>query len=65
MPEIVNTFLLVDDKFMPKIHLTLFRMGREGAKRPYTSFSSVTPTNVGIRSQNFLTFSFNLFVTLV
>ena len=65
MNEIVNTFLLVDDKFMPKIHLSLFRMGWEGAKRPYTSFSSVTPTNVGIRSQTFVTFSFNLFATLV
>ena len=53
MNEIVNTFLLVDDKFMPKIHLKYIR---EGVKRPYTSFSSVTPTNVGIRS-----FSFNLF----
>ena len=32
-----------------------------GQKSPPTSFSPVTSTNVGIRSQNFLTFSFNLF----
>ena len=30
-----------------------------------TSFSPVTSTNVGLRSQNFLTFSFDPFVTLV
>ena len=30
-----------------------------------TSFSPVTSTNVGLSSQNFLTFSFNPFVTLV
>ena len=30
-----------------------------GAKRPPTSFSLVTSTNVGISPQNFLTFSFN------
>ena len=41
--------------------------GEEGgvAKRPPTSFSPVTSTNVEIRPQNFLTFSFNLFATLV
>ena len=37
----------------------------EGAKRPPTSFSPVTSTNVGISPQNFLTFSFNPFATLV
>ena len=30
-----------------------------------TSFSSVTSVNVGISPQNFLTFSFNPFATLV
>ena len=35
------------------------------AKRPPTSFSTVPPRNVGIRPQNFLTCSFNLFTTLV
>ena len=37
-----------------------------GAKSPPpTSFSPVTSTNVGFGSQNFLTFSFNPFATLV
>ena len=40
--------------------------GGEGAKRPIpTSFSPVTSTNVGIRHQNFLTFTFNTFATVV
>ena len=42
--------------------LTLFRMG---AKRPPTSFSFVTSTNVGISPKNFLTFGFKPFATLV
>ena len=36
-----------------------------GAKRPPTSFSPVTSTNVEISPQNLLTFSFNPFATLV
>ena len=40
------------------------RWGR-GAKRPPTSFSPVTFTNVGISPQNILAFSFNPFHTLV
>ena len=36
-----------------------------GKKAPPTSFSPVTSTNVWIRSQNFLTFSFNRFAKLV
>ena len=36
-----------------------------GQKGPPTSFSSVTSTNVGFGPQNFLTFSFNPFATLV
>ena len=43
--------------------LTLFRMG--GGKAPATRFSSVTSANVRISPPNFLTFSFNPFVTLV
>ena len=35
-----------------------------GQKRPPTRFSPVTSTNVGITSQNLLTFSFNPFATL-
>ena len=34
-------------------------------KGPPTSFSVVTPTNVGIRLQNFLTYSFNLFIKAI
>ena len=36
-----------------------------GSKRPPTSFSPATSTNVGFRPQNFLTFSFNPFDRLV
>ena len=36
-----------------------------GGQKDPTSFSLVTSTNVGISSQNFLAFSFNLFPTLV
>ena len=36
-----------------------------GQKDPPTSFSPVTSTNVGVGPQNFLTFSFNSFATLL
>ena len=36
-----------------------------GQKGPPTSFSSVTSVNVEISHQNFLSFSFNPFITLV
>ena len=39
--------------------------GGGGKKAPPTSFSPVTSTNVEIRRQNFLTFSFNPFDRLV
>ena len=39
--------------------------GGGGTKRPPTSFPPVTSTNVAIGPQNFLTFSFNPFATLV
>ena len=46
--------------------LTLFRMGGGVDKKgTSTSFSPVTSTNVGIRFQNFLSFSFNPFDRLV
>ena len=48
------------------IHLTQFRMGGEGQKAPIlTSSPPVTSTDVGVSHQNFLTFSFNPFATLV
>ena len=50
-------------KYLSVSLLTLFWMG--GAKRPPTSFSIVTSTSVGLKPQNFLTFSFNPFTTLV
>ena len=43
--------------------LTLFRMGDQ--RTLPTSFSPVTPTNVEISPQKFLTFSFNPFATLM
>ena len=51
-------------RWIPLYALNLFRIG-VGQKGPSTSFSSVTSTNAGIRPQNFLTFSFNPFATLV
>ena len=39
--------------------------GGRGQKDPPTSFSPVTSKNVGFGTQNFLTFSFNPFATLV
>ena len=39
--------------------------GDKGEKGPPTSFSPVTFTNIGFGPKNFLTFSFNLFATLV
>ena len=39
--------------------------GGRGHKGPHTSFFPVTSTNVRVSPQNFLTFSFNPFATLV
>ena len=50
----------------PYNNLTLFRMGGRAKRHPPpTSFSFVTYINVEISPQNFLTFSFNPFATLV
>ena len=40
-------------------------VGEGAAKRPTTSFSHVTSTNLGLGPKNFLTFSFKPFATLV
>ena len=40
-------------------------VGDGEAKKPPTSFSPVTSTNVGTNPQNVLTFSFNPFATMV
>ena len=60
--------LFPNEIFPDKVHLTFMKVlnkfGRL-AKRPPTSFAAVIPTNVEIRSQNLLTFSFNTFTTLV
>ena len=50
--------------------LTLYRMGGKkppppSPSHPLTSFSPVTTKNVGLSPQNFLTFSFNPFATLL
>ena len=39
--------------------------GRRWQKDSPTSFSPVTSTNLGLSPQNILTFSFNLFATVV
>ena len=46
---------------------TVFRMkgGRGGKKDLPTNFSPVTSTNVGISPKIFLTFSFNIYATLM
>ena len=46
-------------------YLTLFRMGAGGCKQAPSSYSPVASANIGISPQNFLTFSFNSFATLV
>ena len=46
------------------IVLTLFGMGM-GKKTTPNSFFPVTSTNEGVSPENFLTFSYNAFVTLV
>ena len=51
--------------FKPELKLNPIQDGGGGQKGPFTSFSPVTFTNVGIRPQNFLTFSFNPFDRLV
>ena len=51
-------------EFYLKRPLTLFKMGGE-KKSPPTSFFPVTSTNVEFGPQNFLTFSFKPFTTLV
>ena len=44
----------------------LFNLIQDGGQKgPPTNFSSVTFTNVGISPQNFVTFSFKRFATLV
>ena len=44
---------------------TLFKMAVEGAKSPPTIFPPVTFTNIEIIPQNFSSFSFNNFATLL
>ena len=46
-------------------HLNPIQDEGGGAKRPPTSFSPVTSTNVGFSPKNFLTCSFNPFATLL
>ena len=55
--------LLTSRTLLCHTSITLFRMG--GKKVPLTSFSPVTFTNVEIIPQNFPTFIFNSFATLV
>ena len=50
---------------MVKCYFNPIQDGRGRGKMPPTSFSQVISTNVGFGPQNFLTFSFNPFATLV
>ena len=54
---------------MPDENFSIFNPIQDGGggckKAPSTSFSSVTSANVEVSPRNFLTFSFNLFSTLV
>ena len=63
----IETLLDEGDDDDWKSILTLFRMGGEGGgqKKPPTSFSPVTSTDVGTSPPKFLTFSSNPFPTLV
>ena len=54
--------LLCEVKAEAEAHFPLG--GGGGQKSPPTSFSSVASTNIGIRPQIFLTFSFDPFATL-
>ena len=67
--DTLNVLFLYTITFLKSvISLTLSEWEGEGQKAPLpspTSFSPVTSTNVGIIPQNFLTFSFNPFATLV
>ena len=72
-PLLKSGLLLIGNvlKSLAKSVLTLFRMrgdegvGGWGGEGPPTSFPPVTSTNVGFGPQNFLTFSFSPFATLV
>ena len=55
---------IVEEYLSVEITHTLHGGGR-GQKGPLTSFSPATSTNVGFGLQNFLTFIFNPFATLV
>ena len=62
----IETLLDEGDDDDWKSILTLFRMGGGGrTKKPPTSFSPVTSTDVGTSPPKFLTFSSNPFPTLV
>ena len=65
----IALFLTIFQRFLifaKHFCLTLFRMGEGGrAKPPPTSFSPVTSTNLGINTQNLLTFSYNTFARLL
>ena len=61
--------LFPSEKFFPdKVYLIFIKVLNEfshPAKKRPTSFSAVTPANIGIRPQNFLTYSFNLFIKTI
>ena len=65
MGKLSVKILLLDEIPIDK-HFNPIQDGEGGAQKgpPRTIFPPVTSTNVGSNPQNFLTFSFNSFVTL-
>ena len=65
MGKLSVKILLLDEIPIDKHFNPIQGGGGGGQKDPPTRFSPVTSTNVGTNPQNFLTFSFNPFATLV
>ena len=60
-----NALVECQIRWMAFIRILTYSGWGEGKKAPASSFSPVTSTNVRIRPQNFLNFSFNPFDILV
>ena len=62
---VIDWFKGIRNKHLCKFVVFDINPIQDGRKGPPTSFSPVTSTNVGFGRQNFLTFSFDPFTTLV
>ena len=58
-------YMLLERKHSPLFHFNPIQDGGSKSLPTTTSFSPATSTNIGISLQNFVTFSFNTFATLV